>query len=188
MVYLFLSVVLLTVWTTLVEPYPYNPVFLKRFYVSFAILVVMLTYFEDLRELSDRALFKHIDEIETAQQSLRQSEEKFRKVFQNSPDSMAMAELDTAKFVDVNEAFERTFGFARDEILGRPVPEIGIWLNPEERTPWVGKNHQGWGWPRPRSQIPDQEWPGQGRHALHQPVFLPIRRLHDYGYQRCFGH
>jgi PAS domain S-box-containing protein len=33
----------------------------------------------------------------------------------------------------VNEAFERRYGYARTELLGRTVLDIGIWDDPSER-------------------------------------------------------
>ena len=135
--YLGLAAVLLSQWNTLVHPYPYAPAFKLRFFSSYAVVAVMLTYFVHLREVADRELYKHIDGIEATQQSLRQSEEKFHKVFENSPDSMVIVELETGKMVDVNGAFVRAFGYTREEVIGRTTLEIGLWLHPEQRGNWV---------------------------------------------------
>jgi PAS domain S-box-containing protein len=37
------------------------------------------------------------------------------------------------RFIDVNEAFERRYGYSRDEILGRTVFDIGVWADPTDR-------------------------------------------------------
>ncbi len=64
---------------------------------------------------------------------LRLTEEKFAKVFNSSPDAIAISLLADGRYIDVNSAFERIIGYARDEAIGRSSPDLGIWVDPEER-------------------------------------------------------
>ncbi|MDR3460652.1 MAG: PAS domain S-box protein [Verrucomicrobiae bacterium] len=68
-----------------------------------------------------------------AEQALRESEEKFSKAFHTSPDVMSIADLETGRYLDVNEAHEKVFGFKREEVIGRSPLELGILLSPEPR-------------------------------------------------------
>ncbi len=83
------------------------------------------------------AITRDITERKKAERALAESEERFSKVFRNSPDPVSISSLDEGRYLDVNEAYERVFGYARAEILGRSALEIGIWANPEQRALWV---------------------------------------------------
>ena len=37
------------------------------------------------------------------------------------------------RFIDVNAAFERRYGYSREEVLGRTVHELRIWEEPADR-------------------------------------------------------
>jgi PAS domain S-box-containing protein len=45
----------------------------------------------------------------------------------------------TQIYIDVNETYERMTGYGRKEILGRTPQQIGLWVEPEERTRLVRK-------------------------------------------------
>jgi PAS domain S-box-containing protein len=70
----------------------------------------------------------------TEEESLRESEEKFSKVFHATPAILGVSTLAEGIFVDVNEAFERFFGYGREEVIGRSSHELAIWENPSDRT------------------------------------------------------
>ena len=61
-----------------------------------------------------------------AEEELRQSEERFSRVFRASPAGIAITTADEGRFVDVNEAFCALTGYARNEILGRTTIELGF--------------------------------------------------------------
>jgi transcriptional regulatory protein RtcR len=48
-------------------------------------------------------------------------------VFRSSPIAFSITAVDEGRFLDVNEAFERRYGYARKELLGRTVFDLGIW-------------------------------------------------------------
>ena len=68
-----------------------------------------------------------ITERKRADQALQASEERFEKVFQNSPVLILISTLPEGRIVDVNEAFAHSLGYAREEVLGRLEEELGIW-------------------------------------------------------------
>jgi PAS domain S-box-containing protein len=76
------------------------------------------------RDITDRKL---------AEQALKKSEEKYTKVFRAAPAGVAVASLNEARFLDVNEEFERIYGFSRDELIGRSAFDIGLWFDAAER-------------------------------------------------------
>src|SRR6202050_3632842 len=62
------------------------------------------------------------------------SEERFSKVFQASPIAFSITTVAEGLFIDVNEAFERRYGYTRGELLGRTVSDIGFWDDSGERV------------------------------------------------------
>ena len=60
------------------------------------------------------------------EQALRESEEKFSQAFRNSPDVMSITDMETGKYLEVNDAHEKTFGYTREEAVGHSSVELGI--------------------------------------------------------------
>jgi PAS domain S-box-containing protein len=63
--------------------------------------------------------------------ALRQSEQKFSALFEKSVFATSLSRLPDGVMVDVNEAFERTFGYTKQEVIGRTSLELGI--NPDAK-------------------------------------------------------
>jgi PAS domain S-box-containing protein len=68
-----------------------------------------------------------------AQGDQRISDEKFQKVFRSSPIPFSITTVKEGRFIDVNAAFERRYGYAREELLGHTVHELRIWEDPADR-------------------------------------------------------
>jgi PAS domain S-box-containing protein len=68
-----------------------------------------------------------------AEQALRDSENLFSAAFHALPYSVAISDLATGRYVDVNAGFEQVSGYARDEVIGRTSVELNLWLDPSER-------------------------------------------------------
>ncbi|MFZ3217683.1 MAG: PAS domain S-box protein [Candidatus Acidiferrales bacterium] len=91
-------------------------------------------------EIYSAELEQRLADLEQTQNALRHaeqgrvlSEEKFSRVFRSSPIAFSITTVHEGRFLDVNEAFERRYGYARGEVLGRTVFDIGIWDDPNER-------------------------------------------------------
>lgn len=85
-------------------------------------------------------------EAETAlaeAQGDRVSGDKFQKVFRCSPIPFSITTLKEGRFVDVNAAFERRYGYSREELLGRTVHDLGMWCDPADRMFMIEQLHRG---------------------------------------------
>lgn len=69
------------------------------------------------------AMLSDITERERAEEDLRESEERFRSIFEAGPMGMAVVSLD-ARFIQVNGAFCEVLGYTEREFLSRTFPEI----------------------------------------------------------------
>ncbi|BDV41825.1 hypothetical protein GURASL_07480 [Geotalea uraniireducens] len=73
------------------------------------------------------------------QAALRESEAKFAKAFRAAPTMMMISTIDDGMVIDINEAFERSTGYRRAEVVGRQALELGAWESPEERTALIAE-------------------------------------------------
>jgi two-component system CheB/CheR fusion protein len=60
-------------------------------------------------------------------------EAKLRAAFELSPTVLAITTAGEGRLLDVNDAFTRLHGYTRDEVIGRTVSELDLWVNPEQR-------------------------------------------------------
>ena len=74
-----------------------------------------------------------ITPLKKEEEALRQSEQRFSRAFQFSPGMTAIAEIDDGTLIDVNEKWQETFGWTRDEAIGKSVLELGIWADESDR-------------------------------------------------------
>jgi len=58
---------------------------------------------------------------------------KLQAVFELSPTILTVTGLDDGRIVEVNDAFLLATGYSRDEVIGRSVPEIAVWVDPSQR-------------------------------------------------------
>ena len=79
-----------------------------------------------------RGVNQDITERKRAEEALRGAEEKFRKAFNASPDAIAIRTFPEGRYLEVNDAFLRTGRTSREEVIGKTVAELGIWVNRED--------------------------------------------------------
>jgi PAS domain S-box-containing protein len=81
--------------------------------------------------------FSDITRRKTTETALRESEEKFSKAFNNSPDVVIISDIQTGKILDVNESILRIGGFTKEETIGRSTIELGFWQDLEDRKRYM---------------------------------------------------
>ncbi|MBN2079464.1 MAG: PAS domain S-box protein [Spirochaetes bacterium] len=67
------------------------------------------------------------------EQALRSSEEKFSKIFNFSPISLALSNIADGTLLDVNDSLVELIGHTREELIGCRSTDLGIWTDPGER-------------------------------------------------------
>ncbi|MDD5129447.1 MAG: PAS domain S-box protein [Candidatus Omnitrophica bacterium] len=69
------------------------------------------------------------------EEKLRQSEEKFSKIFRLSPDSVMVSRIQDGVFIDVNQEFINRIGYTAKELIGHSslAPDLKIWANTDDR-------------------------------------------------------
>ena len=88
----------------------------------------------DGKLLFTQAITRNIDDIKTAETSLRQSEETFRSIFENS--SVGMARTDTTgRFLLANTAYQEMLGYSMEELRSLTLEAVthpGDWESHRE--------------------------------------------------------
>ena len=79
------------------------------------------------------ATLEDITERKQIEQALKDSEERYRKFFQASPDAINITRLSDGKYLDVNSGFEKMIEYGRDEVIGKTSLELNIWHEPADR-------------------------------------------------------
>ena len=100
-----------------------------------------------------------------AQAALEASEEKFAKAFHSSPDSITITEIESGRYVEVNDGFCRLTGFSAQEVVGRTAHEIGIWTDTRQREYMIDELRQ-------KGRVHHREMSGRDKNG--NPLVLDI--------------
>ncbi|MBN1176688.1 MAG: PAS domain S-box protein [Dehalococcoidales bacterium] len=73
-----------------------------------------------------------ITERKKMEEALRESEIKFSKAFQSSPNMITLINLNTNQYVEVNDSFINATGYSREELMNSTRDDINLWVYPEE--------------------------------------------------------
>ncbi len=78
-------------------------------------------------------VWKTLEKFKT-DKALQNSEEKFRKAFITSPESITITSIEDGTYKDVNSGFTLITGYTYDEVIGKKSTEIDIWCNISDRN------------------------------------------------------
>jgi PAS domain S-box-containing protein len=79
------------------------------------------------------SLMTDISERKVQEEKLRESEEKFSKAFQHSPEVILITNIDEGTILEANQTFLRLTGYNRDEVIGKRTTDLHLWANPPDR-------------------------------------------------------
>jgi PAS domain S-box-containing protein len=85
--------------------------------------------YDELTTLHERSTAIH----KKTEETLRQCEQKYFVLFEKSIFPASLTKLPDGKIFEVNEAFEREFGFTKQEVLGKSIFELGIVCDEESQ-------------------------------------------------------
>jgi PAS domain S-box-containing protein len=89
---------------------------------------------------TDKSSEELINEIAVLRQTieeLRKSEEKFRKAYMTSPDSININRLTDGMYVSINEGFTKITGYNEEETIGKTSLEMNIWYDSTDRNKFI---------------------------------------------------
>jgi PAS domain S-box-containing protein len=112
-----------------------------------------------------------------AEEALRLSEERFAKSFSANPVAATVSTLAEGRFVDVNASFLALTGYAPEEIVGRTVADLDLFVVPRGRKQIIKVLLQEGGYRNLELQVRDKS--GQVRDLLASGEVI------DFGGERC---
>ena len=80
-----------------------------------------------------------IVEHELTSAQLRESEMALRKVFDQNLDSMMILDLETGRYVDVNDEYTHQSGYSREDVIGKRSREVESFAKPEDTARLVAE-------------------------------------------------
>jgi PAS domain S-box-containing protein len=69
-------------------------------------------------------ILQDITALKRAQDAVRESEERFRTIFEYAPSGIAQSGLSDYRFTAINPAFAQMLGYAQEEMIGMPAPVL----------------------------------------------------------------
>lgn len=64
--------------------------------------------------------------------SLKESEERYRAIFEQADEAILLLDVETGSFIDFNDCAHNNLGYSRDEFKGIKIPDIEVVENEEE--------------------------------------------------------
>ncbi|WLH11028.1 EAL domain-containing protein [Pseudomonas hefeiensis] len=71
------------------------------------------------------------------EQALRNSEKRFATLFHLCPNMVLLTRQEDGLIIEANQYFESLFGWPLHDIIGRTTLELGLWVDPGQRTKLV---------------------------------------------------
>lgn len=88
------------------------------------------------------AFARDTTERKQIESTLRESEERFKKIFQSSPIAISITTLEDGKLLDANYAYWDLTGYDPETSIGRSAEELSMWDIPQDRIEFVKKLKQ----------------------------------------------
>jgi PAS domain S-box-containing protein len=118
------EVVVMMVISALFPGSPWLTTFLDALILT--ALLYPLLYF-----LFFRPLVRHIDAQHRAEAALRDSETRFRALFQMSPNAITICRVKDGQFTQINERFTELIGYTAEDVIGKTPRDIKLFTRPE---------------------------------------------------------
>ncbi len=76
-------------------------------------------------------------ELTSALKEIRESEERFRSAFMTNPDSLSIRRVSDDTYINVNDGFVRTSGYARSDVIGKTMADLNLWRDQREYVSFI---------------------------------------------------
>jgi diguanylate cyclase (GGDEF)-like protein/PAS domain S-box-containing protein len=132
---------------------------------------------ENGRVVKVRGVMQDIDEAKRAEQRLRQSEERFSRIFHLMPYPMGLSHRSDGRYVDLNPAWVEILGIPREEAIGRTAVDLGIFTAEDRQRLMEQVSRTG--------QLSDYEVPLNVRNGPRLTVLQSMRAI-DFDGEPCW--
>lgn len=102
------------------------------------IVVIAFLLIRVIRQAMDKVRDDYSRRLK-AEQSLREGEEKFRKIFHANPVAIIISSLEDGSVLDANDAYWRLTGFDPEVAKNSTTIDLGIWADADARREFVAR-------------------------------------------------
>jgi len=100
---------------------------------TFPVQVYSVVILKDEKPIGFRGIAIDLtDEIKT-QKIIQESEERFSSAFRSNPAPMAISEIETGLFIDVNDKWAQLSGNSREKHIGKTSADLDYWFDDNDR-------------------------------------------------------
>jgi PAS domain S-box-containing protein len=79
---------------------------------------------DELTQL-ERSLRNMTIRLRTSEAGLRESEKKYRSLFDSGPDPIFVVDKKSVEIIDANESAQTTYDYSKEELIGKPFSDLG---------------------------------------------------------------
>ena len=119
------------------------------------------------------AVARDITDRKRAEEALRESQEWYEAVMQQSSDAIAIVDIDSKRIVEINRSFSQIFGYSTNEVVGIPIGDLGL-LGPEDVADMGGTLASGRPWSNPI-----RRYPGKNGQVIYFEMASSLMRLQN---------
>lgn len=83
------------------------------------------------------AIARDITDRKKSEAALRDSEERFRKIFHTSPFAICITTVEEGRLLDANNAYWDLTGYSPEDSIGHNAEDLKMWDDPQERVRFV---------------------------------------------------
>ena len=80
---------------------------------------------DEVMQLAD-SFINMTNRLKISQYKLKESEEKYRSLFDSGPNPIFVIDRETLQIVDANPSVEETYGYSKDELVGKSFLDLGL--------------------------------------------------------------
>lgn len=103
-------------------------------------------------------------------QALKNSEQKWRGIFEASANLVAIISLKEGRYIDVNEGYTHLLGYTRQEVVGSTSREVGVWKDPGLRSRLLNRLIE-------KGRLENEEVELKTKHDVIKSVILSARLM-----------
>ena len=123
------------------------------------------------------ALINDVTARRHTEDELLESEHQFSRIFRTSPVAISITRLADGRYVEINNAYVRQFGWDREEMIGRTSLDIGLWAEADKRRVWAEVVHEHGG-------VAGYEATMRDRYGKERVILISAERF-EFGGEDC---
>jgi len=84
-------------------------------------------------KIANQELVQNQEKQKELEEQLRQSENRFSTIFKHNPAAIALSRLSNSEMLEVNQAWLNLTEYSITEVIGRPIHNLNLWVDPAHR-------------------------------------------------------